>query len=168
MSSNVLVLNIIRFIGLFLFQVLILFNIELHPNINLYVYPLFILLLPIRIPHSLLLILGFTMGIFVGIFYNAVGQHAVAMTLIAFLRPAILRIMEPRGGYESNHSPNKATFGLTWFFQYSTIIVFIHFCTLFYLETFSVTYITIGKIFFSYIFSMMIIILLQILFNPKR
>lgn len=165
--SNSLVVNIIRFIGLYLFQVLILFNIELHPSINLYVYPLFILLLPIRISHTLLIFLGFLMGLLVGVFYNGAGEHAVALTFIAFMRPAILKIMEPRGGYESNHSPNKSYFGMSWFFQYASILLFIHFCLIFYLETFSITMITIGKIFFSYILSMTIIFLLKLLFNPK-
>ena len=165
--SNALVINVIRFIGLYLFQVLILFNINIHPSVNLYIYPLFVLMLPIRIPHALMLGLAFSMGILVGISYNAVGQHAMAMTLIAFLRPTILSIMEPRGGYESSHSPNKAHFGLSWYFQYASIIILIHFCTIFYLETFSFTYITIGKIFFSYILSMIIILLIRLLFNPK-
>jgi len=165
--SNALVINIVRFIVLYLFQVLILFNIDIHPNVNLYIYPLFVLMLPIRIPHALMLILAFSMGILVGISYNAVGQHAVAMTLIAFLRPTILSIMEPRGGYEPSHSPNKAHFGLSWYFQYATIAILIHFSVLFYLETFSLTYITIAKIIFSYILSMIIILLIQLLFNPK-
>jgi hypothetical protein len=167
MSSSTLIINIIRYIALYLFQVLILFNVNIHPSINLYIYPLFVLMLPIRIPHALMLLLAFSLGILVGISYNAVGQHAVAITLIAFLRPTILSIMEPRGGYEPSHSPNKAHFGFSWYFQYASIALIIHFCTLFYLETFSFTYITIGKIIFSYLVSMLIILLIQVLFNPK-
>ena len=165
--SNALVINIIRFIGIYLFQILILFNINLHPSINLFIYPIFILLLPIRIPHALLISIAFILGVMVGLQYNAVGQHAAASVFIAFLRPTILNIMEPRGGFDPNQSPNKHFFGFSWFLQFSALLFFIHFCSLFILEVFTFNFIVLIKILFSYIISMLMLILFTTLFNPK-
>lgn len=165
--NNALIINIIRFVGLYLFQILILFNVNLHPSINLFVYPLFIFLLPVRIPHAVLTFLGFLIGLLVGINYNAVGIHAAASTFIAFMRPALLRFMEPRGGFDPNHSPNKYHFGMTWFWQYASILLVTHYTILFSLEVFEVNGIVLLKILLSYGFSIIIILLFMLLFNPK-
>ena len=165
--SNALIPNIIRFISIYLFQILILFNINLHPSINLFIYPIFILLLPIRIPHSLLIFIAFMLGLLVGLQYNAVGEHAAASVLIAFLRPTVLNIMEPRGGYDPNQSPNKHFFGFSWFLQFSAILFFIHFIALFTLEVFNFNTIVFVKIIFSYVISMLLVILFSTLFNPR-
>ncbi len=165
--NNALIVNIVRFVGIYLFQVLILFYVNIHPSINIFIYPLFILLLPIRIPHSVLILSAFLMGVLVGLTYNAVGEHAAASVFIAFLRPTVLQIMEPRGGFDPNHSPNKHHFGMSWFFQYATILILIHFLAVFSLEVFGINAIVMLKLVLSYIISIIIILLFKLLFNPK-
>jgi hypothetical protein len=165
--NNALISNVIRFVMIYLFQVLILFNVEMYEYVNLLFYPIFILLLPIRTPHALLIFIAFVVGISIGMYNNAVGEHAAASVFIAFLRPTILSVLEPRGGYDANQSPTKNYLGFSWFAQYSAILVFIHFCTLFSLEVMQVDSIVIFKTILSYIISMMIIFLYITIFNPK-
>ncbi len=166
--NSTLVINIIRFLAIYLFQVFILFNVNIHPTINLYLYPLIILLLPLRTSHSLLLGIAFVLGILVGINSNAVGQHAAATVLIAYLRPTVLRFLEPRGGYTPKHAPTRFHFGLSWVFQYSLILLSIHLLALFTLETLSFTSLTLLKFLFSTVLSLVMILLFQLLFNPKE
>ncbi len=72
--TNIVVKNIFRFLGLILFQVLILQRVVLGEEwLNfpaVFIYPLFIILLPLRIPHPLLVFVGFITGIIIDLFYN--------------------------------------------------------------------------------------------------
>jgi hypothetical protein len=133
--SDVIIINVLRFLGLFLVQVLVLINVEINTSyVNLYIYPLFLLLLPIRIQKNLLLVIAFFLGIAVDMFYDTSGIHAAKCVFIAYSRSGVLSIIEPRGGYEANQAPTKRNFGATWFFQYVGIILFIHLFLIFILE----------------------------------
>ncbi len=170
MNSNVFITSILRFIGLVFFQVLILKNVQIYPPyVHLYIYPLFLLLLPFRTPVWATLLLGFLVGISVDVFYDSLGLNAAAGVLVAYSRKFVLQAMEPRGGYEMNQSPNKHHMGINWFLQYASILMVGHLLFLFLLEEFS--YLKIGmvliKTVIGFLLSMLIIILHHFIFNPK-
>ncbi len=132
------------FIGLILVQILVLNNIQLSGYINPYVYVLFILILPFEIPGWLLLITSFFMGLSIDIFPQGIagaggtlGIHTASMLLMAFLRPTVLRWINPRGDYEKGTQPSAKDYGFAWFFLYAGILVGIHHFLLFFLEDFS-------------------------------
>ena len=91
--------QLIRFVVLVLIQVLILNNLLLPGVFNPYIYPLFLLLLPIRMPIWLLLLVGFVAGLTIDLFSNTMGMHAAASVLLCFMRPQVLKLIEPSGGY---------------------------------------------------------------------
>ncbi len=124
--NTVVVNSSIRFVGILLFQVLVLNNIELHGFINPYIYPLAILLLPFNTPKWLLLVLGFCAGLFVDVFANTPGLHAAATVLLAYLRPLIVLVNRPPSDYESSDQPTVNSLGFNWFIIYATIAVLIH------------------------------------------
>lgn len=168
--SDVIVINVLRFLGLFLVQVLVLINVEINLSyVNLYIYPLFLLLLPIRIQKVALLVIAFCVGIAVDMFYDSSGVHAATCVFVAYIRSGVLAIIEPRGGYEQNHKPTKNQFGAAWFFQYSGILLFIHLLMVFMLEVFS--FAGFGWIFLktilSFLLSMVLVTIYTYLFNPK-
>lgn len=168
--SDVIIANILRFIGLFLVQVLILINVEINTNyVNLYIYPLFLFLLPIRIQKVALLGIAFVTGIMIDMFYDSSGVHAAVCVFIAYIRSGVLTVLEPRGGYEPNHKPTKNQFGAAWFFQYSAILLFIHLLMVFILEAF--TFVGFGllllKTILSFVLSMLLVVMYTYLFNPK-
>lgn len=168
--SDAVIANVFRFIGLFLVQVLILKNIDINTSyVNLYIYPMLILMLPIRINKLFLLFIAFFLGILVDLFYMTPGVHAAASVFIAFIRPTLCFLMEPRGGYDQNHSPNKHSFGMSWFMQYTGILMFIHLFVVFVLEAFTFSDIVdiMIRLVFSYILSMLLITTYQYIFNPK-
>ena len=169
--NNVIVSNSLRFLGLFFVQVLILINIDINTTyVNLYIYPLFILLLPIKIQKILLLIIAFVLGLAVDMFYDTTGVNAAAAVLTAYCRSFILEAVKPKGGYEQNHVPTKHQFGISWFLRYAGILFFIHLFAVFFFEalSFSNFGIFLLKTILSYLLSMVLVIIYMFLFNPKR
>ncbi len=170
--NNVFFSNILRFIGLLLVQVLILKKVVIGGSsfnyVSLIIYPLFLMLLPLRTPHSVLVLLGFVIGILVDAFYDSYGVHASASVFIGFIRPFVLKIVEPKGGYIQNSSPTKRRLGASWFFIYSSIILFTHLFFYFSVEAFTFYYIgdIVLKTVSSFLFSIIIIMLYQFIFDP--
>ena len=128
--------NIIRFVFLLLFQVLLLDNIQLGGYLNPYLYVLFIILMPFETPRWLLLVSGFLLGLSVDMFTDTLGMHAAATVFAALMRPWVLSVFAPRDGYEPDTFPRVYYYGFNWFLRYSLVIVFFHHIALFYLEVF--------------------------------
>jgi len=170
--NNVVRANLFRFIGLVLIQGLVFRNIgttwEDFPYLHIVVFPIFILLLPLRTPVPLIILLGFIIGIVVDLFYQSYGVHASAAVFTAFARPGVIKLLEPRGGYNVNFSPTAERFGIAWFMRYSAILMFLHLFFYFSVEAF--TFVYFKDIFFktiiSYLVSMTFVIIYQVLFNP--
>ena len=128
--------NIVRFILVILFQVMVMDNIMLNGFMVPYIYLLFILLMPFETPPWALLLTGFMLGLGIDLFENTLGIHTSATVLAAFTRPYLLKLLAPRDGYESDTFPRIHYYGFTWFLKYAAIIVVIHHLLLFYLEVF--------------------------------
>lgn len=172
MSSSAIA-NIIRFIGLVLLQVLIVKQIELGPIggsiIQLYIYPLFILLLPLRISREVMLLLGFLLGITVDLFYDSAGLHASATVFMAFARPYVLQGVEPRAGYDKTKGLTPTRIDWNWFARYSGILVFLHSLWFHFFDTFNFALLgtILLKTALSFVFSLLFIFILVLIFNPK-
>lgn len=170
--NSVIVINALRFIGLVVLQGLVFQNVgagwENFPYLNIILFPLFILLLPMRTPKASVILLGFLIGIFVDIFYNSMGLHASAAVFTAFARPYVLNILEPRGGYNVNYSPTAYRMGLGWFLRYASILMFSHLFFYFSVEAFTFVYFVdiLIKTIVSFIVSMIFILIYQLILNP--
>ena len=128
--------NIIRFILLVLFQVLVLSNIQFLGYINPYLYILIILALPVQMPRWLTLILAFGLGLIIDTFTNTMGLHAFATVLVAFLRNGIIKLFTSiEEG--NNPTPSFYSFGVSAYVKYVVVLVLIHHSTLLMLEAFS-------------------------------
>ncbi len=167
MFNNVYLSNTFRYFFLLLIQGLALQYIG-YDNIHIFIYPIFLMLLPLELPHGLVIFLAFLMGISIDMFYNTFGLHASVMVILSFARPLICSIMEPRGGYEVGQTLTKYSLGLRWFIRYSTIVTFFHSFFVVILEELSINWFVIARIFISFLFSMLLIILYQFIFNPKQ
>jgi len=168
--NKVVLANALRFLGLLLLQVLILDEIELHGFVNPYIYPLFILLLPLEIPHWLLMVIGFVFGLIIDIYANTLGFHASATVWLAFVRPYLLSFNQPRGGYEPEHRPVMSIMGFRWTILYVSIAILLHHLILFFVEvsSFSDFPSTFIKIFLSTGISIMMVMLYQFVFVPRN
>ncbi len=167
---NTILRNIIRFIVLVLVQVLVIKNIELGIFINPFIYVLFILLLPFETPKWMLLLIGLFLGLTIDMFYDTIGMHATACVFMSFLRPSVLNWFSPREGYEYGMHPTIQYLGIPWFLSYSAILVFSHHLILFFVEIFrfSETPSTLLRVLISSLFTLLLIVVSQFLFNRKK
>jgi hypothetical protein len=135
-----------------------------------YVYVGFLLLLPYETDKILLLFLGFQTGILIDIFSNTLGIHTAACVLVAYLRPYVIQLITPRGGYEENMELSLHNMGFEWFLRYMLLLTFVHHFVLFFIEAaqFSNFFYTLLKIILSTLFSSLLMILFQFLFYTKR
>lgn len=165
--------NIIRFLLVFALQILILKRIEINIGnfqyLHLLVYPIIILLLPIRSFQVVSLIVAFFVGLSFDMFYDSPGVHAGALVFMTFVRPLILKMIEPTEGYTSESTPTIFKMGFTWFFIYGSILLFIHHLVYFSLDAFSYVYLLeiLLRTIFSFFASLILILILMIITNPK-
>ena len=161
---------IFRFIILIAVQVLILNHVEISGYINPFLYVLFILMLPVRIPRTILLLVAFATGLCVDIFSNTAGMHAAACVLMAYMRPGWLKIIAPRDGYDAEAVPSVKRFGFQWFIIYSSVMVLIHHVYLFFIEVFRLNefFSTFLRALVSSTVTLLLIIITQYLFTKSE
>ncbi|RAJ04127.1 rod shape-determining protein MreD [Chitinophaga skermanii] len=168
---SVLLKNIIRFILLILVQVCVLNNILIHQLVSPYIYMLFILLLPLNIPRPALQLLGLLLGLTLDMFMDTMGMHAAACVAIAYLRPFIINVLSPQGGYEvTQKTPSITSMGLSQFAIYVTILVAIHNIIYFSIVTFgwaNPLYLLL-KIVLSTAVSLFLVLLYELLFFVRK
>ncbi|MFP4058868.1 MAG: rod shape-determining protein MreD [Bacteroidales bacterium] len=160
---KVLPRNMLRFVLLVFFQVLVLNNIQLGGYINPYLYILFILLLPFETPPWMLLLTGFLLGLTIDLFVHTPGVHTIATLFMAFSRPYVLDLFAPREGYETGTFPRLYYYGLEWFLKYTLILVFAHHLVLFYVEVFRFSdfFSTFLRVILSTFFSTILVVISQ-------
>ena len=169
MNSSGIISISIHTVILMVVQVLLLLNFTIpfgsNFSLTIYVYPLIIILMPLSTSRSAVLVLAFIIGLVIDYFYQTLGVHASALVLIAFLRPYILSLLEPRGGYRADNAPNSSNYGLSWFLSYSAIMLMIHLLTYFSIDAFSLLFIVkiIVNTVISFIASYLIICLYQLI-----
>lgn len=128
--------HIFRFIILIALQVVILNHIYLGGFITPFIYPLFILLLPFSVNGSVLLLSAFALGLSVDMFSDSLGLHTAATTIMAFMRPTIIRIISGKTDFDPGTEPNPVNNGVVWTMLYSMILILIHHTALFFIEAF--------------------------------
>ncbi len=124
------------FVLLTFFQITLFNKVDLFGYANPYIYILFILILPIHINRLLLILLGFISGSIIDVFANSMGVHAASATLIAFLRPFIIKQISTKQDLETKYSPTVHEMKWRWFILYSFILTFIHHTLLYVMESF--------------------------------
>lgn len=163
-------MNIIRFVVLVTAQVLLVNHIRLGGYVHPYIYLIFVMLLPLNTPGWQLLLSGFGIGLVLDLFMGTLGMHAGATTLMAFCRPAIVRIVSGSQKLEMNREPNINQLGFPWFLRYTVCMVVVHNFTYFMLEGFSFHLVgqALLRILVSAPVSVFLIIVIMFLFSPGK
>src|SRR6185437_5812198 len=159
-----LIRNILRFILFTLIQVVIVKHLDLGSFINPFLYVICILMLPINMDKGWVMATAFAIGLVVDMFYNTMGINAAACVFMAYCRPGILRLIAPKGEYETTARPTLSSMGLVWVVSYSGALVFIHHLLLFYLQafTFASFFTTLAKVIVSSVFTVALILRSQV------
>lgn len=166
MSNNLFGINIFRFIFVLLLQGL-LFKYVDFKLIDIYIHPLFVLLLPLEIPMVLALILAFALGLGVDTFLNSFGLHAAVMVALAFLRPLICAIIEPISGYEPGQLLSKESLGRSWIIRYTALMMGAYMIMATLLEDLSISWLWLARCILSFIISSLFVLLYQFIFKIR-
>jgi hypothetical protein len=139
-------------------------------HMNIIIYPLAILLLPVNTPKFVQLLSAFLLGIAIDFFYNSPGVNAATCVLLAFSRSFLLNRLEPRGGYNVDSVLTLSQYGFKWFITYSSIFMGAFLLVLFSIQQFTFVFIhlILLKTILSFIISMLFIVVYMFLFNPKE
>jgi hypothetical protein len=164
--------NGIRFVILLSLQVIVFSQVRIGPlgpyYIDIIVFPLAYLLLPFRTPRELQFLLAFGIGLVVDLSMQSPGLHAGASVFTIAVRPIILRLLEPRGGYDKLHSPTLQRFKWPWFASFMSILSFVHILFYFSMEVFTPLFLgaILIKTLLSWFVSTLFIFLIVIILNP--
>lgn len=175
---QIILKQFLRFCILILLQTLLLDKIILQwwsspggfPVFIPYIYPLFILLLPLSTPVWALLFIGFATGLTVDVFSNTAGMHAFACVWIAYLRTNVLNALLPKHLTEyGDQVPGIKNMGWVPFLTYSAFLLFIHHFTFYLIEIWSLRnlgYLAL-KIVASTLTSILLVVVYLLLFSQR-
>lgn len=132
-SDNII--SIFQFIFLLFLQAFLLNNINLFGFINPNLYLLFIVVFPLNSNSTLLIVLGFLLGLLLDLLTQGSGGHTIASLTIAFLRPYMIKFSfgvnyEIPLGMIQGSLPSQRLL-------YLTLVIFIHHLVLFSVIYFS-------------------------------
>ncbi len=163
-------IHIARFIALFFIQIFLLKNIGIYNLATPFVYCLFFLLLPFKIPNGLLYLLAFLGGLCIDVFHDTLGLHALACTALAFARIAFINLTVSTDDFETEPEPSLSSMGARWFFIYTVIVTFIHHFFLFTFELFRFGEFgeTILRSLLSTLFSVLFMFIFSLVFYRKK
>ncbi len=133
---NLITQNIIRYVVLFLLQILLINNLQFFGLCNPAIYVLCLIALPVSLPRWVELLIGFTTGFIMDIFCNTMGIHTAACTLVAYLRPMLLKSLVDDNDRLIG-TPTSATMGFATYLKFITLVVIAHHVVVFSLEAFS-------------------------------
>jgi rod shape-determining protein MreD len=171
MSIDVLGKNLLYLVVLALLQILIFNKIGITSmDVVPAFFLLFVLFLPFETPRWIILLLSFIIGISIDIFSDTYGLCASSTVFIGYIRPAILRYLAPRGGYDAGAMPRVRDFGIAWFAKYSLFLIFSHQFVFYFLENFgfrNFLYVLI-KVLIGSIFSFLLIFISQFILYRKK
>jgi hypothetical protein len=171
MNSN----NVYQF---FIFLAYLAFHIFLGRNLVFgqwvfsYVYIGFLLTLSPNISKSRFLLIGFLVGIIIDVFEYSPGIHASACVLLAFFRPYLLSLLAARSNIDEDEIREISIreMSLSNFLIYAFVLIFLHHLVVFFLEawTSKLLWLSLQKTFFSSIFTLVLVVLIQYLFFTNR
>lgn len=165
--------QIIRFILFVLVQALVLNNMPaLHRFVTPYLYFLFLIWLPFNVSRPWMLILGFITGFALDLFTKTPGLHASACLWLAYLRTPLLKLLLPGETKElkTGSSPSVRSMGLTTYILFVVMLTLFHHSWLVLLEwmSFGSFLYFLGKVFFTTLASLLLILIAELLFRPIR
>ncbi len=133
LKNNILV----NFLLVLAIQVVLSGLVDFGPLLNICIYPLFIITLPINIKANRLLLWAFAMGLATDYFTNSImGLNSASAVFMAAAQPYLFGIISRKGDLENQIRPGLAQLGLVRFTNYLLISLLIHHTVLSFIESF--------------------------------
>ncbi len=169
MNSKTIFLNVFRWITLLFVQIFLLRNLSFYNLSTPFIYVLFILILPFRIPNLLLFLIAFGTGLTLDAFYDTMGVHTSACVALAFVRILFISVSLNRDSID-DPEPSLGNMGFKWFSIYAVLCIFVHHIVLFFLEAFKLTELayTLGRSLLSVVFTLFTVLLVEAIFHNRK
>ena len=169
MNSKTIFLNILRWLVLLFVQIFLLRNLSFYNLSTPFVYILFILVLPFRIPNLLLFLIAFGTGLTMDAFYDTMGVHASACVALALVRILFISVSLNRDAIDEPE-PSLGNMGFKWFSIYAVLCIFVHHLVVFFLEAFKLSEFayTLGRSLLSVVFTMFTVLLVEAIFHNRK
>ncbi len=169
MIGRTILMNVFRWLLLLFVQIFFLRNFAFYNLSTPFVYVLFILVLPFRIPNLLLYVIAFLTGLTLDAFYDTLGVHTTACVTLALVRILFISISLNREDIDTSE-PSLGNMGLKWFSLYAVLCIFAHHLVLFFLEAFKLTALsyTLGRTLLSVVFTFFTILLVEFIFHNRK
>jgi hypothetical protein len=120
--------------------------------------------------RAALLLISFSVGMVVDMFFKTPGLHAAACVLIAFARPFLINLLLPKEATDwGNEEPSKKTMGAVPYATYLIILTVLHHFYLIFLEwmQFGSFLYFIGKLMATSLVSLLLILMTDLFLNRK-
>ncbi len=167
-----LINSIVAFVAYFLFHVFVARKMYLGSLAFNYVYVGYLLTLAPSVPKSQSLLIAFAMGLLIDLFEYSPGVHASACVFLAFLRPYLISLLAARIRVEAEEIREISIREIDFlnFVLYASLLILFHHFTVFALEawTSKLLWLTLQKTFFSSIFTLISVLLVQYLFFSNK
>jgi len=126
-------------------------------------------LLPNNLNIFLAMFVAFLLGFSIDSISNTYGLHASSAVLLAFLRPYLFKIFEPRDSYELETELSYQNMEFKWILSVHGLLLFFHHLWFFTIEIFKFNefFYILQKTILSLPFSFVICILIQLVFSKK-
>ena len=156
--NNIWVRTILSGILLLALQILVLNGLDISSQFYPQVYFLILLSLPVNTQHWVLMLVGFFLGL-----------HAAALTFVAYLRYGYLKTVMDKEAFSSGIRPIYGQVENAWYVVYISIFSLIFHSALFFLADFTFVHFgeTLIKILLSSSLSILLILLIQFVFNSR-
>lgn len=139
----------IRFVIIFLLQILLINNLHISGLCHPYLYIVCLLIMPITLPNWAELIIGALVGLIMDAFCNSPGIHMAACTLLMLIRPYLIGRMVADSERLTDEI-DLSTMSTMSFFIYATVLIVTHHVMVFVLTNwFHGWLFTIGQIIIS-------------------
>ena len=169
MNSSAILINLLRWVVLLFVQIFLLRNVGFYNLSTPFIYILFILVLPFKIPNLVLYIFAFVTGLTIDAFYDTLGVHTSACVALAFVRILFISVSLNREAADEPE-PSLGNMGLRWFSFYAILCILTHHLVVFFLEAFKFSEFsyTLGRTLLSAVFTLFIILLTEFIFHNRK
>lgn len=136
-----LIYHISTFLVFILLQMFVFNHLHFFEYGFCYIYIGFLLMLPYDLGKISGLLIGFATGLILDLFFQSGGIHTASSVFMMFVRPNLIGLINPKGGFEMGTRMTVSDMGWSWYLIYSIILVFLHHLVLFLLDAFNSAYI---------------------------
>jgi rod shape-determining protein MreD len=150
-------------------QILVLNRLDMSALIYPQIYFIILLSLPVNTMHWTLMLTGFFLGYLVDWFSDTQGLHAATLTFIGFLRYGYLKMVLDKDAFLSGMRPVYRETEISWYLVYISVFSLSFHFILFILADFTFAHVfdTLQKTLYSSFLSILIILLMQFVFNIR-